>query len=125
MGVAFTQKSADHSSRECFRFSFFCDRCGKSWSSAPIDFPAAGTVIDIPEVRDMLWMQEHRLAFERASLEAQLHFNYCPVCGRWVCDGCFDPLSSPEHDLCRDCAAQHQQVFEAQEINNLISEGGN
>ena len=118
MGAAFTRKSADHSSREGFRFSFYCDRCGKSWSSAAAGFPLAGTVIDVPEVRDLLWMQEHRLAFERASLEAQLHFNYCPRCGRWVCDDCFDPVSCPEHDLCRDCAALKNDKVKTQFIHH-------
>ena len=26
----------------------------------------------------------------------------CPLCGRWVCEDCWDY----DEDLCRDCAAQ-------------------
>ena len=64
--------------------------------------------IECSETRDILWAQERRIAFERANLEAQFHFNHCPVCGRWVCDDCFRPLGSDKRDLCCDCEADSE-----------------
>jgi hypothetical protein len=63
------------------------------------------SAIEHDEARALLWSEGHRFAFERASLEAQFHFNHCPVCGRWVCDDCFSPLGNERYDLCRDCEA--------------------
>ena len=68
--------------------------------------------IECSEACDMLWVQEHRIAFERANLEAQFHFNHCPVCGRWVCDDCFRPLGSDKRDLCCDCEAKLENGHE-------------
>ena len=105
MCVALTKKTGDHSCMDHFQFSFLCDRCGKLWDSGAKLFTAgAYSEIDRREVRDMLWTHEHRVAFERANLEAQFHFNHCPICDQWVCDTCFAPLGSDEYDLCLDCA---------------------
>ena len=102
-----TDKTADHSSLEFFEFSFYCDRCDKSWRSEAVLFAARGSpAIENDEVRKMLWEWDHRAAFERANLEAQFHFNRCPACGRWVCDDCFQPLVNDRYDLCRDCVAK-------------------
>lgn len=51
----------------------------------------------------MIWAKEHRVAFERANLEAQFHFNHCSGCGKWVCDDCFRPLGGEGYDVCCDC----------------------
>ena len=102
-----TEKTIDHSSMDSFAFSFCCDRCGKSWRSGAISFSGEGNrSIENDEVRKLLWERDHRIAFERADMEAQLHFNRCPACGRWVCDECFRPLASDEQDLCCDCAVK-------------------
>ena len=102
-----TEKSIDHSSREFFEFSFCCDRCGKSWRSGTVPFLQKGSPeIDNGEIREMVWERDHRIAFERANLEAQFHFNRCPTCGRWVCDDCFRPLVNDRYDLCCACVAK-------------------
>jgi RNA polymerase subunit RPABC4/transcription elongation factor Spt4 len=31
-----------------------------------------------------------------------LHFNFCPVCGRWVCDDCIS-LNDRDGEVCREC----------------------
>jgi hypothetical protein len=99
-----TQKSTDHSDRESFSFSFFCDRCGKEWVSQTAAFTAGCfTAIDHEDARQMLWQQEHKEAFEQANLDARLQFNRCPVCGRWVCNECFDCLEIQHGGVCKDC----------------------
>ncbi len=102
MGAPLTKKSIDHSLPERYSFSFFCDRCGKAWQSALTPFEAGGFAeVENRRVCEMLWAEEHRVAFERANLEAQFHFNYCPRCGRWVCEDCF--CLDDNQDLCADC----------------------
>lgn len=106
-----TEKTVDHSSMDSFEFSFCCDRCGKGWRSGAVPFTEIGSPeIENHEVRGMIWERDHRVAFERANLEAQFHFNRCPLCGRWVCDDCFRPLGSDEYDLCCDCAENPPQA---------------
>ncbi len=102
MSMSLTKKSVDRSSKDAYCFSFFCDRCAKEWRSAPIPFGHEGcSEVECAAVRDMLWAQEHRFAFERANLEAQFHFNHCPSCGRQVCDDCFH--LGDKTDVCVDC----------------------
>ncbi len=52
------------------------------------------------------WQKEHEKAFERAQNEANLHFNRCHGCNRWVCDACFNADAS----LCTDCAPRQNVV---------------
>jgi hypothetical protein len=40
-----TQKSIDHSDTGHFSFSFFCDRCGKEWTSPPQPFSGEGSPV--------------------------------------------------------------------------------
>jgi len=105
MSLPLTRKSTDHSDKDKFSFSFFCDCCGKEWASQTMTFMAGGfTNIDHEEARQMLWAHEHKAAFERANLEATLKFNRCPLCGRWVCNDCFD-WNEPKHGgVCKDCS---------------------
>ena len=104
IGISLTKKTADHSDRNNFDFSFYCDRCGKGWRSGKMPFTDEENMrIDNGEVRNIIWGRDHRFAFERANLEAQFHFNHCSDCGRWVCDDCFFASGSDERDLCRDC----------------------
>jgi hypothetical protein len=53
------------------------------------------------EAKMLLWADERRSAAASAMLEARFHFNYCPICGRWVCNDCF----LAEDDMCMDCRA--------------------
>jgi hypothetical protein len=50
----------------------------------------------------MIWKQEHRAAFEQANLDAHLHFNFCPICQRWVCDDCIS-LNDRDGEICEEC----------------------
>ena len=49
-----------------------------------------------------LYEREREAAREKAAAEAAEIFNYCPVCGRLVCDRCF--LICEDLDLCIACA---------------------
>ena len=91
MSASLTRKSTDHSSPEQFTFGFFCDCCGAEWRSLAIPFESGGfSAIEHETVRQLIWAQEHKAAFDRANLEAHFNFNYCPESGRWVCDECFE-----------------------------------
>ena len=91
MSLPLTRKSINRSSTEQFVFSFFCDRCGKEWKSRIFSFNGGYfTAIENEEVRQMIWAQEHRAAFEQANLEAHFHFCHNPESGMWVCDECFN-----------------------------------
>jgi hypothetical protein len=104
MSQPLTQKSTDHSDRERFFFSFFCDCCGKEWISQIMAFRTAGlTAIDHEEARQLLWQQEHKVAFEQANMDARLQFNRCPLCGRWVCNECFDSQEIQHGGICKEC----------------------
>ena len=86
-----TKRSADHSSMESFSFGFLCDCCGKEWTSQPVKFISGGfTAIDHEEVRQLIWLQEHKTAFDRANLEAHFYFNYSPGSKEWICDDCYE-----------------------------------
>jgi hypothetical protein len=104
---AITEKSNDHSDSGHFSFSFYCDKCGKEWTSEFTDFKGMNaTTIENEEARQMLWANEHRIAFEAANCEARLHFNRCPICGKWVCDDCFCIEEKKHGGVCRDCNGQ-------------------
>ena len=100
MSAPFTKRTTDHSDRESFSFSFFCDICGEEWRSLTVPFESGGlTSIEHEEARQMLWAHEHKNAFEQANLDARMQFNTCPQCGKRVCDGCFNQDS----DICKKC----------------------
>ena len=104
MIVPLTARTTDHSDRKSFSFSFFCDRCGREWVSRPLPFTQGGfTAVDHEETLQLLWAEEHRAAYDRANLEAQFHFNHCPVCGKWVCDNCFHVGETKADEVCVDC----------------------
>jgi hypothetical protein len=104
MSQPVTQKSTDHSDRERFSFSFFCDCCGKAWTSQITPFTAGGlSAIDYGEARQMLWQHEHKVAFEQANMDARLQFNRCSLCGRWVCNECFDSEGTEHGGICKEC----------------------
>ena len=89
MSEPLTKRCTDHSDKESFSFSFFCDQCGKEWKSLPAAFVSGGfTAIEHEETRQLIWEQEHRIAFEKANLEAHMFFNL--ENGERVCDGCFE-----------------------------------
>ena len=106
---ALTKKSIDHSDSGKFSFSFFCDRCEKEWTSPTQLFTGEdGPVIENQDALKLLWANEHRAAFDEANLEAHLHFNLCPVCGRRVCDDCFNIAEKEYGGVCKDCISKRK-----------------
>jgi hypothetical protein len=111
---ALTKKSIDHSDTGKFSFSFFCDRCGKEWTSPPQTFTGGSGFAGSPTIENMdalkiIWGNEHQAVFNEANLEAHMHFNHCPVCGKWVCDDCFNFAEKEHRGVCKDCCAQEEE----------------
>ena len=95
----------DCSTVEEFRFFVRCQECGGIWHSSPIRFSKAGAEPEPEGMRTILrtlYEREREAAREKAAAEAAEFFNYCPVCGRLVCDRCF--LICEDLDLCIACA---------------------
>lgn len=95
----------DCSTVEEFRFLVRCQECGGIWHSTPIRFSKAGAEPESEGMRTIfrtLYEREREAAREKAAAEAAEIFNYCPVCGRLVCDRCF--LICEDLDLCIACA---------------------
>lgn len=95
----------DCSTVEEFRFLVRCQECGGIWYSSPIRFSKAGAEPEPEGMRTILrtlYEREREAAREMAAAEAAEIFNYCPVCGRLVCDRCF--LICEDLDLCIACA---------------------
>ena len=105
MNKLLTKQITDHSDTGSFSFSFFCDCCGKEWKSPSVPFETGGMTIEHEEARLLLWTKEHNTAYEQANLEALLHFNNCPICGKWVCDDCIS-LEDQRGEMCKDCNKQ-------------------
>ena len=55
----------------------------------------------------MIWAQEHRIAFEKANLEAHFHFNQCPDCNSRVCDDCFCMDEKEKSGVCKNCGEKN------------------
>ena len=105
MSLPLTRQATDNSGEKNFTFSFFCDTCGREWKSQEKLFMEGGfTGIKHEGTRKMLWEREHQAAFEQANLEAHMHFNCCPLCGKWVCDDCFRAEEVRHGGVCKNCA---------------------
>ena len=95
----------DCSTVDEFRFLVRFQECGGIWHSTPIRFSKAGAEPESEGMRTILrtlYEREREAAREMAAAEAAEIFNYCPVCGRLVCDRCF--LICEDLDLCIACA---------------------
>lgn len=102
---------ADCSSEDRFQFSVTCEECGKVWKSRAVIFSKAR----IPPATEgkkivyaALYQREKLAAREAARKEASAHFSRCPICRRWVCDGCF--MVCEDLDMCRRCAEALQEA---------------
>jgi len=102
----FTDLSAENG----FLFEFHCDRCGRGERSERYEF-SPGDLSSPPsgEVREMIWLHQHRFAFLRAEQDARYLFNTCPVCGRRVCCDCFRVTDDGCGDMCLDCLEAAQK----------------
>lgn len=103
-----TKKYNDESNEQTFRFTFYCDRCGKPYQSAALKFTGADTTDTEceKELWELRWQKEHSQSFDRANHEAAYHFFRCPGCGEYVCDDCTvtEKLPTGEvRDLCCRC----------------------
>ena len=102
-----TKLFRDRSTDRFFQFSFYCDSCGKEWTSEEYPFVHGFSdklTEDERRAKEILWRSDHDAAFERANLEARLRLNACKSCGSVVCDECF--AMEEEDDLCVDCASR-------------------
>jgi hypothetical protein len=116
MTKPYTEKATDHSDSRHFSFSFYCDECGKEWRSSVQDFTGTGstagiTFIENEEALQLLWAEEHRLAYEAANYDARSYFNCCPVCGKHVCDDCFDIAEKEHGGICNDCSPVCEKIL--------------
>ena len=99
------------STGEVFLFRVLCACCGAEYGKSPRRFSRAGIA---PENRsrqiifDALYEQELRLAREFSLREAAEHMNYCPICRRLVCNGCF--MICEDLDMCCECAEKLGQT---------------
>jgi hypothetical protein len=115
MVKAITKKSSDHSDSGNFSFSFYCDKCGREWTSEVTAFTGMdSTAVNNEEARQLLWANEHRVAFEAANFEARLHFSRCPICGKWVCDYCFCIEEKKHGGVCRECNENEEYATKSQ-----------
>lgn len=97
----------DYSTDEEFQFSVVCEQCKKIWKSQKIPFSKAHILPETEEkkiIYDVLYQREKESAKARALMEAQRVFNLCPICNKWVCDGCF--MICEDLDMCKECAAK-------------------
>lgn len=95
----------DQSTAEVFLFRGRCGCCGGEYGNRPRYFSKAGVAPENQNRRiifDALYWQELRQARQFAIRAAAEQMNYCPICRRLVCNGCF--LICEDLDMCRDCA---------------------
>jgi len=57
------------------------------------------TAIENEEARQIIWVQEHKFAFEHSNLDVRSIFNRCQKCGKWVCNECYEM----EDGVCDEC----------------------
>ena len=88
-----------------FIFSVKCTNCHKEYRSVPVPFSKAD-ITPTSHVKKIvyqeLYQQEALKVANKALLEAQKHFNYCPICKSLVCNSCF--MICEDIDMCIDCA---------------------
>lgn len=106
-----TKKWEDDSNLERFKFSFYCDCCGKRIVTLEYKFnsgfkPKLFMSEAERKARELIWQKDHDSAYERANNDALLQFNRCPKCGGRVCDDCY----SISDDLCFDCTNENMNT---------------
>lgn len=106
-----TKRYQDESDEKAFRFTFYCDSCGRPYTVAPLCFTdGMQNKSDYEkELWELKWQSEHALAFERANHEAGHHFFCCPGCGEYVCQDCIISEKTPDgalKDLCWVCSTR-------------------
>ena len=102
-----TKKFQDSSTLEFFRFTFFCDSCGKAVKEITYPYkPTFKAKLFISEserrARELIRQSAHARAYDQANNEVLLQFNHCPACEKRVCDDCYNELEG----LCHECASK-------------------
>lgn len=101
----------NNSNQNVFVFSVSCSCCNKTWSSPPAVFSKAGEVPANESkkiIYDSIYMHEMQKAANAAVESARMHFNYCPVCKKLICNHCF--MICEDIDMCVGCANElHEQ----------------
>lgn len=106
-----TKKFENGSTLEYFKFTFFCDVCGKAVKEITYPYKPpfkAKFFISKSErkARELIWQSDHASAYDRANKEVLLYFNHCPVCGRRVCDDCYNDADGK----CNECSRQNENI---------------
>ena len=109
-----TGRYKDDSDEMAFRFTFFCERCGKPYQTPPLPFvfEAKSRSETEKELRNLLWQKEHFLAFKRANHRISYQFFCCPGCGEYVCRDCTVSRKMPSgivRDLCMGCSSKQER----------------
>lgn len=106
-----TKKYTDESDERTFRFTFYCDVCGKPFTARPIAFTEAdalgeGAAPINKQLSEVLWQKEHDAAFGRADSEVNEKLFRCPCCFEVVCGDCVRGVQTPEgiaSPRCKNC----------------------
>ncbi len=84
--------------RRLWRFYAQCPLCAKPYYGRKVPVTSRGLRISARvQIGRADWLRQRLYNRRRtgAVQELALQFNFCPGCGRWVCDSCYDPA-------CRD-----------------------
>lgn len=108
-----TKKYTDESDMEQFRFTFYCDYCGRGVASTPIEYVSGfrkKIMLTKSEktARMYMYARAHDAAYERANNESRLNFDKCEICGIMVCGDCSTYMAEVKGGsfCCPGCAAQ-------------------
>ena len=107
-----TRKIEDQSTTEVYKFTAYCECCGKivSTHSSTSDAcykPSVFLSISARRAKELLWLKGHDEALENASHEALQHLNQCEICEKLICDDCTVIDESGNGGiLCKSCAAK-------------------
>ncbi len=110
---AVTKKYVDGSTEEQFRFSFFCDCCGKLVSTTKWAFhPGFEKKLFLTRAeqraRELVWERDHDSAYERSNVEALKMLNRCVICGAAICNDCtVECVEADGKTVCVNCAKEH------------------
>lgn len=110
-----TKKYTDESSMKQFKFTFYCDCCGKAVPTQAYAYRNGfqkKTFLsnDEKEARSIIYASEHGKAYERANNEVRLNLNRCEVCADMVCEDCSVYAEELGGGVCcKKCAEKLQQ----------------
>ena len=99
------------STKDVFLFRIACGECGSEFANKKVKFSKAGITPQTQSkkiIYDAVYEQEFQSARLSAIRDAAEHLNYCPICKRLVCNGCF--MICEDLDMCCDCAQRLGQT---------------